>query len=128
MNQIYFEIQASEPKRAIQFYNAVFGWHFDKVEGLPLNYWKINAKSNSGGLLQRPADKPPMECGTNAFVCSFEVKNFDGVAQVIEKQGGTVALPKFAIPQTCWQGYFIDTKGNTFGIFQPDDSAGNVKG
>jgi predicted enzyme related to lactoylglutathione lyase len=28
------------------------------------------------------------------------------------------------VPGVCWQGYFLDTEGNTFGIFQPDQSAG----
>jgi len=32
--------------------------------------------------------------------------------------GGKTALPKFAVPGVCWQGYFIDTEGNTFGLFQ----------
>jgi uncharacterized protein len=27
------------------------------------------------------------------------------------------------VPGTCWQGYFIDTEGNTFGIFQVDEEA-----
>lgn len=35
------------------------------------------------------------------------------------------ALPKFAVPKTCWQGYFVDTEGNTFGIFEVDANAGN---
>jgi hypothetical protein len=38
-------------------------------------------------------------------------------------RGGAVALPKFAVPKVCWQGYFLDSEGNTFGIFQPDASA-----
>jgi uncharacterized protein len=37
--------------------------------------------------------------------------------------GGKIALPKFAVPGTCWQGYFIDTEGNTFGLFQVDETA-----
>jgi len=32
-------------------------------------------------------------------------------------------MPKFAVPGTCWQGYFVDPQGNTFGIFQPDPNA-----
>lgn len=36
-----------------------------------------------------------------------------------------VALPKFAVPKTCWQGYFVDPEGNTFGIFEVDANAGN---
>lgn len=123
MSQVYFEIQANEPTRAIQFYNTIFGWNFEKMDGLPVDYWKINTENNSGGLLQRPADTPPIECGTNAFVCSFEVNDFDTTAKAIKEQGGTIALPKFAVPKICWQGYFIDTEGNTFGIFQPDEDA-----
>jgi predicted enzyme related to lactoylglutathione lyase len=37
--------------------------------------------------------------------------------------GGQVALPKFAVPGRCWQGYFIDLDGNTFGIFEVDENA-----
>jgi len=75
-------------------------------------------------LLQRPAKTPPPQCGTNAFVCSLEVENFDATAKTILHLGGVVALPKFAVPGTCWQGYFVDTEGNTFGIFEVDENAG----
>jgi hypothetical protein len=120
---IYFEIQADDPKRASHFYGEVFGWRFDKATGLPIDYWRIETGGSRGGLLKRPAQSPPAECGTNAFVCSIEVENFDDIASKIVRLGGEVALPKFAVPGTCWQGYFIDTEGNTFGIFQVDDSA-----
>jgi hypothetical protein len=33
------------------------------------------------------------------------------------------ALEKFAVPGTCWQGYFLDLEGNTFGLFQVDENA-----
>lgn len=50
----------------------------------------------------------------------MEADNFDDLAKNILKHGGVGALPKFAVPGTCWQGYFLDTEGNTFGIFQVD--------
>ena len=37
--------------------------------------------------------------------------------------GGVVALPRSCVPGKCWQGYFIDTEGNTFGIFEVDEQA-----
>jgi predicted enzyme related to lactoylglutathione lyase len=52
-----------------------------------------------------------------------EVANFDAAAHKILNVGGRTAMPKFAVPGVCWQGYFIDTEGNTFGIFQPDPAA-----
>ena len=121
---IYFEIQADDPKRAATFYAQVFGWKFSEVPGLPIPYWTIETGGSRGGLLKRPAPRPPAQTGTNAFVCSLEVDSFDATAKEIEKVGGIVALPKFAVPGTCWQGYFIDTEGNTFGIFQVDANAG----
>lgn len=73
--------------------------------------------------MQRPAKTPAPEHGTNAYVCSMEVKHFDKIAGKITSRGGKVALPKFAVPFVCWQGYFLDPEGNTFGIFQPDPKA-----
>jgi uncharacterized protein len=119
----YFEIQADDTNRASRFYQQLFGWKFQQIPGLPVEYWRIETEGPRGGLLKRPAKTPPPEHGTNAFVCSMEVANFDETAGKIAKQGGIVALPKFAVPGVCWQGYFIDTEGNTFGIFQPDTAA-----
>jgi predicted enzyme related to lactoylglutathione lyase len=53
----------------------------------------------------------------------MQVTDFDATAKAILKNGGQVALAKFAVPGTCWQGYFLDPEGNAFGLFQPDDSA-----
>jgi predicted enzyme related to lactoylglutathione lyase len=119
----YFEIQADDTGRAVRFYREAFGWKFEKVEGLPIEYWRIETEGPRGGLLKRPAKTPPSQHGTNAFVCSMEVEDFDTKAQQILGLGAVVALPKFAVPGVCWQGYFLDTEGNTFGIFQPDRNA-----
>jgi predicted enzyme related to lactoylglutathione lyase len=122
-NVAYFEIQADNPDKAVKFYTAVFGWKFVKDNHLPTAYWRISTDGSNGGLLQRPAKKPSPEQGTNAFVCSIQVENFDSTSKKIVRHGGIVALPKFAVPGTCWQGYFLDTEGNTFGIFQVDPNA-----
>jgi predicted enzyme related to lactoylglutathione lyase len=119
----YFEIQAADVQRAVAFYKSVFGWRFTRAEGMPIEYWRIDTDGARGGVLQRPAPAPPAAQGTNAFVCSMEVADFATMAKRITDAGGTVALPKFAVPGVCWQGYFIDPEGNTFGIFQPDPAA-----
>ena len=127
---VHFEIQTEKPERAAKFYRDVFGWTIEKWPGLDWDYWVImTAEKDSkepginGGLLLRPAKTPPQECGTNAYVCTIQVKNFDETAKNIEAAGGVVAMPKFAIPKMAWQGYFLDTEGNTFGVHQPDENA-----
>lgn len=124
---IHFEIQADDTARAMAFYTGVFGWQFEKWGDY--DYWMVmTAEKGSmepginGGLLPRPA-KVGEACGTNAFVCTMAVADFDKMASAILAAGGRVALPKFAIPGMAWQGYFLDTEGNTFGIHQADQSA-----
>ena len=131
MNRVvHFEIQADDMDRAQAFYTDVFGWKFEKWEGGNMDYRMImTAEKDStelginGGLLQRPAKAPAPQQGTNAFVCTMEVADFDAIAEKIQAAGGEVALPKMAITGVAWQGYFIDTEGNTFGIHQPDENA-----
>lgn len=124
MNTIgYFEIQSSDTDREIKFYQTVFAWKFIKEEFVPINYYRIETNSINGGLLQRPAKLSPTETGTNAFVCSIQVEDFDKTNDLILQNGGGIALPKFAIPGRCWQGYFVDPDNNTFGIFQVDENA-----
>lgn len=124
LGHIYFEIQADDPARAADFYAKAFGWKLHEVQGLPIAYWRIETGGAQGGLLRRPAKAPHPGSGTNAFVCSIEVADFEKTARTILAKGGQIALPKFAVPGRCWQGYFIDTEGNTFGIFEVDESDG----
>jgi predicted enzyme related to lactoylglutathione lyase len=124
MNTIgYFEIQSSAPGREIKFYNSIFGWKFIREKFVPIEYYRIETNSINGGLLKRSAPVPPKEHGTNAFVNSIQVESFDKTSKLIEKNGGQIAMPKFAIPGRCWQGYFIDEDNNSFGIFEVDENA-----
>ena len=131
MNRVvHFEIQADDIERAAKFYREIFGWTIEKWPGLEWEYWGImTAEKDSkeaginGGLLKRPAKTPPHECGTNAYVCTVQVEDFDATAKKITAAGGTVAMPKFALAGMAWQGYFLDTEGNTFGVHQPDENA-----
>ena len=60
MNSIgYFEIQSSDPKRELKFYQTVFGWKFIKEDYVPLEYYRIETNGINGGLLKRPAPVPP---------------------------------------------------------------------
>ena len=120
----YFELQADDPARAAAFYGSVFGWELGRVEGMPIEYWRTRTPGGiEGAILARPAPTPPPMSGTNAAVISMEVANFDATAAAILAAGGIEAMAKFAVPGRCWQGYFLDTEGNTFGIFETDPEA-----
>ncbi|HEY4525951.1 MAG TPA: hypothetical protein VJL32_02545 [Candidatus Paceibacterota bacterium] len=74
----------------------------------------------NGGLLPRPCPAPSVGQEINAYVCTVQVDNFDEIAKRVEASGGLVAMPKLALPGMAWQGYFMDTRGNTFGVHQSD--------
>lgn len=120
---VYFEIQATDPKNLVSFYQQLFGWTFIKEENLPIEYYRIETVAIMGGLLKRPAEVPPSNCGTNAFTCSMEVDDFDQTSANILHNGGKIALPKFAVKGKCYQGYFTDPDNNIFGIFEVDINA-----
>ena len=125
---VHFEIQADNLERAKAFYEHVFGWtyvEYGAVMSTP--YWGVvtgpEKKSGiNGGLLQRslPAPEP---AGANAFVCTIQVEDYDATEARIISAGGRVATPKFALAGMAWQGYYLDTEGNTFGIHQTDSDA-----
>lgn len=126
MNRIiHFEIHADDVERAVKFYTDVFGWEIKKWDSKEMEYWMVmTAPMDSkepginGGLLKRPAPLKEGMCGSNAFVSTIVVGNYDEIAKKILAAGGKEAMPKFAIADMAWQGYFIDTEGNTFGIHE----------
>src|SRR5690348_6882413 len=126
---VHFEIQVDDVERAKAFYGAVFGWTFQDWSGATgSTYWGVltgpeDQMGINGGLLQRPVPAPPLQQGTNAYVCTIAVDDYDGTEQRILDAGGQVALPKMALKGMAWQGYYIDPDGNTFGIHQPDPNA-----
>ena len=127
---VHFEIQVDDIERAKKFYGDVFGWEYQKWDMGDTPYWAImTAPQDSkeaginGGLLKRPCPPPAPEQGTNAFVCTMQVDNFDEVAEKIENAGGKVAMPKFDLGGMAWQGYFIDTEGNTFGLHEAKEKS-----
>jgi uncharacterized protein len=122
---IHFEIHAEEPQRAVSFYESAFGWQFQSFGG-PQDYWLIKTGSDEqpgidGGLLKRmgPVDGQAV----TAYVCTVDVPSVDEAASKVESIGGTVVVPKMAIPGVGWLVYCKDTESNIFGMMQEDAAA-----
>jgi len=50
-----------------------------------------------------------------AYVCTVDVASVDASIATVEASGGTVVLPKMAVPGVGWLVYCKDTEGNIFG-------------
>ncbi|MEH6993817.1 VOC family protein [Neobacillus drentensis] len=126
---VHFEIHVSDMDRAKKFYGEVFGWSFQdysEYAGMPY-FGAVTGDENepgiNGALMQRQSAAPEANQALNGFACTMGVENYDAVEAKIIENGGSVAMPKYALPGMAWQGYYIDTEVNIFGIHQPDANA-----
>jgi uncharacterized protein len=122
---IHFEIHADDPQRAVNFYQHIFDWQINKWEGTA-NYWLITTGPDSepginGAIVQRR--QPINGDAATAYVCTVDVPSVDDAIAKITSHGGTIQLPKMAVPNVGWLAYAKDTEGNIFGVMQRDHSA-----
>jgi len=122
---VHFEIHADNPQRAVNYYQQLFDWQINKWEG-PEDYWLITTGPDSepginGAILKRR--QPINGDAVIAYVCTIDVASIDDTIAKITSMGGTIALPKMAVPQVGWLAYAKDTEGNIFGVMESDHSA-----
>jgi uncharacterized protein len=115
---IHFEIHAPDPAKAIAFYEKAFGWKFSKWNG-PTEYWLVDTGSGTGinGGLMRSRD------GQSRTVNTVDVADVDESAKVVQAAGGSIVVPKMAIPGVGYLVYLADPGGNLLGMMQHDPAA-----
>lgn len=123
---VHFEIHASDPARIRQFYETLFGWQFQQWGGQ--DYWLVTTgpdgeRGINGGMLARRGPPPAEGQAVNAFTCTVDVASVDDILARLADAGGTVALPKMAVPGVGWLAYVKDPDGNILGVMQADAAA-----
>jgi predicted enzyme related to lactoylglutathione lyase len=116
---IHFEIPADDPDRPIAFYKSAFGWKVEKWS-VPMDYWMIGTGDEktpgiNGAILKRG----DVKCTTN----TVDVKSLEGSLAAVTKAGGTLIMPKTAIPGVGYFAYCLDPEGNLFGMLEADAKA-----
>ena len=122
---IHFEIHADDPERAVKFYQDVFDWKINKWDG-PEDYWLVMTGEKGepgidGAILRRQG--PINGDAVIAYVCTIDVPSADDYAARVTSSGGTIVLPKMAVPGIGWLFYAKDSEGNIFGAMQSDPTA-----
>jgi predicted enzyme related to lactoylglutathione lyase len=116
---VHFEIGAADPERSAAFYQAVFGWSVQKWNG-PEEYWLVSTGQNGPGIdggFFRSKDSTPLTVNT------ISVDSVDAFVERIVAEGGTVAMPKGALPGVGYLAYCKDPQGVLFGLIQEDRTA-----
>jgi predicted enzyme related to lactoylglutathione lyase len=111
---VHFEIPATDPEKSIAFFSNTFGWTISRWG--EEEYWLVNAGDDSeqgihGAIIKRRAPDMPV-------VNTISVADIDAAMAAIEKNGGTIVVPKSTIPGIGHLAYFKDPDGVIHGIMQ----------
>ena len=117
---VFFEIPASNYKKAKEFYERVFDWNVelwgddgamayttavDKDEN-PVELGGIN-----GGFYKRKSKKDQPSFGV-------QTGSIDKTVKAIEKAGGKVITPKHSIGEWGFMADFVDPEGNVIALWE----------
>lgn len=125
---VHFEIHATDPQRAIDFYSALFGWRFTQFGETP--YWTIDTGEGAigvdtpgtginGGLTQREGPRPEVGAPVNGCNIVIGVEDVDGIFAKGLELGAVEALPLEDAPGVGRFGYLLDPDNNVFGVISP---------
>jgi len=104
---VWFELPASDTKRARTFYERLFGWKFEAFPG-EIDYATVN---EAGGAVYEAQD------GEKGPIVYFGVDDIEGARAQVAKLGGTTQDTQ-EIPGVGVYAHCIDTEGNAFSLFQ----------
>ena len=112
----FFEIPASDFKRAVEFYSGILGVEINETEmfGTKMGFLPSDGENVSGAIVEGEDYKPSPD-GVTVYLNSGE--NLQVALDKVEKSGGTVIVPKTQIsPQMGYFAMFIDTEGNKLAL------------
>jgi predicted enzyme related to lactoylglutathione lyase len=110
---VHFELPAEDNSRAKSFWSSLFGWKFQEFEG-PTEYSMLDGNEPGGAIY-------PSQSGEKGPVIYFGTGDIDRTIAQVRELGGS-AEDKQPIPAIGWFARCVDTEGNPFSLFQPDDS------
>jgi predicted enzyme related to lactoylglutathione lyase len=116
---VHFEVSADDLDRARKFYGDVFGWSFQDWNGGEYVLVKTGEDGEpgiNGGIFKRPDQM-------TGHINTIDVPSLDEYTEKVTGSGGTLMMPKMAIPGVGWLAYFKDTEGSMFGLMEKDSSA-----
>ncbi len=106
------QLNTTDPERAAEFYEGLFGWEISQVVEDP-PYWGINNKGSlNGGMMVPRNDTPP------SWLVYFTTDDFDGAVEKIGDLGGTILVPQTDVPPEGRIAVFTDPQGAAFALFE----------
>jgi uncharacterized protein len=117
---VHFELPADDAERAKQFWSDLFGWSFREGTG-PVEYHMVDEDVEPTGAIY------PSQAGEKDAIIYFDTDDIDGSVERVNELGGS-AEDRQPIPGIGWYARCEDTEGNTFSLFQADESVQDSAG
>ncbi|MGB0178135.1 MAG: VOC family protein [Owenweeksia sp.] len=121
----HFALYVDEMERAQAFYEKVFDWSFHGY-GPAADFRQIKAGNDKDapliGAIQHHKYSP-LDTRVIGLEGTIQVKDLAKVEQAVRDGGGTILMPRTAIPHVGWLIKFLDTEGNLLCAMQADSSA-----
>jgi uncharacterized protein len=111
---VHFELPSANTDRAKAFWSGVFGWKFGGMTE-PFVYLMTEGEEPVGAIYQSD------ELAGSGPIVYMDTDDIDATMAKVRDAGGS-ADEKQSIPQTGWFARCKDTEGNSFSLFQRDDS------
>lgn len=115
---VHFEIMGPDGDQVKSFYEGLFDWNTQAVDGFD-GYHMIDAEqSGVGGAVGKGGENMPQY-----FTMYVEVADVDAHLAKAEDLGGKTIMPKMTIPGMVTFGLFADPAGNIVGLVEEDTPA-----
>lgn len=112
----WFEIPATDFKRAVSFYKEILGVEIKETEmfGSKMGFFPADGTNVSGAIVQGAEYKPAAD-GILAYLNGGD--DLQTVLNKVDLNNGTIIVPKTQIsPEMGYFGMFIDTEGNKMAL------------
>src|SRR6266511_2537246 len=113
-NLVHFEFPADDSARSTSFWSSLFGWEFKEFEG---SGYHMTQTPKPGGAVQ---GRQEAQTGVTVY---FDTDDVVAASEKVASLGGTVVMPKSPVPGMGYFAICLDTEGNTFGLWETDESA-----
>jgi len=116
---VHFDLPADDTSRARKFYSSLFpDWKFEKYPGEMdfhlIQTSDLEGKQGVGGGIGKRMNPD------QRISIYFGVKDLNATMKKIQQIGGTIIVPRMAVPNFGYMAVCMDTENNTFGIWQDD--------
>ncbi len=113
---VHWELMVGDLEKGKKFYSSVFDWEIEE-SSFP-GYAMIKTGADPGGAMMAKPDAAPLP-SLNTY---FGVHDVEATLAKATAAGGTLLIPKTAIPGVGYWASFTDPDGILIGVFQMDES------